>query len=214
MNAFAKYSNTLAFSAGNEVNHFAPLNKEQWNAPCQKKFLRDMREYMESTCEYPRKIPIGLISADNDRDNLAMYYNCHSSRRKMDPFETADWYGLNTYVFCDGNATSFEEAEGLQLLASSFESYNYSVPTLLTEFGCLSDSFSTIDGYQGQRNFNQAKWMLDQTPMREQFSGGFAFEYSIEKANAGSESPYPFRKFGHQNYRKYQLPPISATMAI
>ena len=73
INAFAKYSNTLAFSAGNEVNHFAPINQAQWNAPCQKKFLRDMREYMDS-CNELRNVPIGLVSADTERDVLAMYY--------------------------------------------------------------------------------------------------------------------------------------------
>lgn len=73
INAFAKYSNTLAFSAGNEVNHFAPLDHAEWNAPCQKKFLRDMRAYLDS-CSDLRKVPIGLVSADTERKALAKYY--------------------------------------------------------------------------------------------------------------------------------------------
>lgn len=73
INAFAKYSNTLAFSAGNEVNHFAPIDHAEWNAPCQKKFLRDMRHYLHS-CAHLRKVPIGLVSADTQRDSLAKYY--------------------------------------------------------------------------------------------------------------------------------------------
>ena len=40
INEFAKYSNTLGVSAGNEVNHFVPDNNPEWNGPCQKKFLR------------------------------------------------------------------------------------------------------------------------------------------------------------------------------
>lgn len=196
---FSKYSNTLAFSAGNEVNHFTPLNQEEWNAPCQKKFIRDMRKFIDQ-CEGIRRIPVGLVSADNARDDMAHYYNCHSSKRKHDPLETAEWYGLNTYVFCDGNATEYEQAKGLKLLQKSFASYNYSIPSVLTEFGCLSDSFDTVDKVEGQRNFYQAQWMLDQESMRDTFAGGFAFEYSIEKANAGGESPYPFNKFGKQNY--------------
>ena len=73
INEFAKYSNTLAFSAGNEVNHFAPIEHAEWNAPCQKKFLRDMREYIDS-CPNLRNVPIGLVSADSERDMLAKYY--------------------------------------------------------------------------------------------------------------------------------------------
>ena len=73
INSFAKYSNTLAFSAGNEVNHFAPLEHAEWNAPCQKKFIRDMREYIDS-CDHLRNVPIGLVSADTERDSMAEYY--------------------------------------------------------------------------------------------------------------------------------------------
>lgn len=199
--AFSKYSNTLAFSAGNEVNHFAPPNQPQWNAPCQKKFLRDMRQYVAfcaATDDNFRKIPIGLVSADDSRQEVAKYYNCRSDPH--DVYETAEWYGLNTYVFCNGTATTFDEAEGFQALTSSFQDLNFSIPVLLTEFGCLSDSFPTNDGYEAQRSFLQAKWLLTEKSVRDQFAGGFVFEYSTEMENAKSESPFPFRQFGHQNY--------------
>jgi 1,3-beta-glucanosyltransferase GAS5 len=197
INAFAKYPNTLAFSAGNEVNHYAPNGMPEWNGPCQKKFLRDMREYIDS-CEHLRKVPIGLVSADNEREETAEYYNCQSD--PTDKYEAADWYGINSYVFCDGNATSYTEALGLKYLEESFHSINYSIPVVLTEFGCLSESFPDVDGYESQRNFLSAKWLLEEPSLREQFSGGVAFEYSIEMENAKTESPYPFHKFGHQNY--------------
>lgn len=74
INEFARYSNnTLGFSAGNEVNHFAPLDHAEWNAPCQKKFVRDMRAYIDS-CPHLRNVPIGLVSADTERKALAEYY--------------------------------------------------------------------------------------------------------------------------------------------
>jgi beta-glucosidase/6-phospho-beta-glucosidase/beta-galactosidase len=73
IHAFSKYANTLAFSAGNEVNHFAPADQPAWNAPCQKKFIRDMRAYIAS-CPALRKVPVGLVSADSERDKLAKYY--------------------------------------------------------------------------------------------------------------------------------------------
>jgi len=197
INAFAKYPNTLAFSAGNEVNHFAPPSMPQWNGVCQKKFLRDMREYIAS-CSSLRKVPVGLIIADTDRYLNVNYYNCQSDPN--DEYENAEWLGLNSYVMCDGTAKTYEDALGMRALQKSFEGYNYSIPVLMTEFGCLSDSFPEIDGYQGQRTFMQAKWMMNQQELRSLFAGAFAFEYSIEKANAGQESPYPFKCFGKQNY--------------
>ena len=205
--AFAKYPNTLAFSAGNEVNHFTPVGVgDEWNAPCQKKFLRDMRAYMGSCVAGSsslRSIPIGLVSADDERENLATYYNCQDDdddSANADPYERAEWYGLNTYVFCNGKAHNFSAAAGFQLLDKDFESYRYSIPVLLTEFGCLSESFPTVHGYEGQRTFDQAKWMLQDPKLRSHFAGGFAFEYSVEWANAHGDSAFPFTTFGHQNY--------------
>ena len=194
---FSKYSNTLAFSAGNEVNHFVPMGKKpQWNAPCLKKFVRDMRSYVKgcSSSMNMRQVPIGLIMADSDRDENTQYYNCQTGD---DDFEHAEWYGLNSYVYCNGTAHSFDEAAGFQTLIDSFESYHYSIPVLLTEFGCLSTSFPTIDGFEAQRTFNQAKW-LGLPQVQNQFAGGLVFEYSIESANA--HTPFPFKTFGQQNY--------------
>jgi hypothetical protein len=178
---FSKYTNTLAFSAGNEVNHFVPFGKSpEWNAPCLKKFVKDMRVYV-SKCDHIRHIPIGLIMADSDREVNTLYYNCQSD--EMDDMEHAEWYGINTYVYCNGSATELAHAEGFMDLSTAFESYNYSIPVLLTEYGCLSKSFPTIGGYQGQRNFNQAKW-LGNPSIQNDFAGGMTFEYSIEAANA------------------------------
>ncbi len=177
---FSKYTNTLAFSAGNEVNHYVPGSEYQWNAPCLKKFVKDMRAYVDR-CEHVRHVPIGLIMADSGRDENTLYYNCQGN--SDDNLEHAEWYGINTYVYCNGTADKFDEAVGFRDLSLSFESYNYSIPVLLTEFGCLSKTFPTIDGYQGQRNFNQAKW-LGLPSVQDDFAGGLAFEYSLESANA------------------------------
>jgi hypothetical protein len=194
---FSKYSNTLAFSAGNEVNHFVPLGKKpRWNAPCLKKFVRDMRAYTAhcGSSSSMRHVPVGLIMADSDRDENALYYNCQSGDDDLEP---AEWYGINTYVYCNANFTSFDESGGFKTLAESFESYHYSIPVLLTEFGCLSKSFPTVDGYQGQRSFHQAEW-LGLPNIQNDFAGGIAFEYSIESANARTQ--FPFKEFGQQNY--------------
>lgn len=66
--SFSKYPNVMAFSAGNEVSIYADDGNggpREINVPCQKKFLRDMREYVSGcTGSYakavlPRAIPIG-----------------------------------------------------------------------------------------------------------------------------------------------------------
>lgn len=202
MREFSKYSNTLAFSAGNEVNHFVPLGKgPEWNAPCLKKFVRDMRHYARK-CDGMRHVPIGLIEADTDRHDNTMYYNCQHDGD--DDLSHAEWYGINTYVYCDANNTSFENTTGFKTLSQDFGSYNYSIPVLMTEFGCLSESFPTIDGYEAQRSFNQAKW-LGLPELQENFAGGFTFEYSIESSLA--KTPFPFKEFGEQNYGVGYLSP-------
>lgn len=57
-----------------------------------------------------------------------------------------------------------------------------------------------MDGYEGQRTFQQARWLLENPELRDQFAGGFAFEYSIELQNAIAEVPYPFKQLGGQTY--------------
>ena len=191
---FSKYGNTLAFSTGNEVNHFAPIGSPEWNAPCQKKFIRDMREFISLCSHTMRKIPVGLVAADSDREANAIYYNCQDD--SQDHFQNAEWYGLNTYVMCDGETKTYQEALGLKKLQENFSLFNLSIPVLLTEFGCLSDTFPTIDGFPGQRNFNQAFWLTQEHSLRSVFAGGFAFEYSMEKGNGAD----PFSADGKQNY--------------
>ncbi|POM75175.1 Glycoside hydrolase, partial [Phytophthora palmivora] len=80
--AFAKYDNVLAFSAGNEVNNEVAADATI-NAPCQKKFIRDMRAFV-GNCPSIRKIPVGVVLADpdlskNNRELNAKYYNCRTA---------------------------------------------------------------------------------------------------------------------------------------
>lgn len=66
--SFSRYDNLMAFSAGNEVSIYADDGvggPREANVPCQKKFLRDMREYVQGCANgvenavLPRKVPIG-----------------------------------------------------------------------------------------------------------------------------------------------------------
>ncbi|KAG7394249.1 hypothetical protein PHYBOEH_005448 [Phytophthora boehmeriae] len=196
---FAQYDNVLAFSAGNEVNNIV---KDAWtNAPCQKKFIRDMRAFLGG-CSSFRDIPVGVVMADpdttnNNREVNSKYYNCRTDAE--DEYENAEWYGLNTYQYCNAKVTDLASSGGFEQLLTDFSSYELTIPVMLTEFGCVNPSFPTVDGYEAQRTWLQASWLFDST-FREVFAGGFAFEYSTENANAMDESPYPFTSYGAQNY--------------
>ena len=188
INAFSKYENVLGFSAGNEVGlSSAAYGGTLSNAPCQKKFIRDMRAYIGSCVagNRMRSIPVGLAVADEDRRVNLKYYNCDTSGGS-DEFEHAEWYGQNSYLHCDGSAASWDDAIGIKNIQKDFRSY--SIPVLMTEFGCLNPSFPTVDGYEGTRTWLQAKWL--QEGGTGSFSGGFAFEYSIEQRNALYDYPH------------------------
>ncbi|KAF1784648.1 Glycoside hydrolase superfamily [Phytophthora cactorum] len=158
-------------------------NPWTWNAPCQKKFIRDMRAFIQS-CPNLRKVPVGLVVADTDRDENAQYYNCRTD--ESDELENAQWYGINTYVHCD-DISDPTKATGFNLLRDSFKSYDYSIPVVLTEFGCVSPAFPTVDGYEAQRTFHDAAFM-NLPEYSDYFAGGVAFEYSTENANSMSTS--------------------------
>lgn len=193
---FSKYENVLAFSAGNEVS-LAPkeeLHSTQ-NAPCQKKFLKDMRSYVNRCSNSMRKIPIGIIKADIDRQDKAQYYNCRTDPN--DESENADFIGINTYQHCDGSVTSIEDLVGYAQLLDDYASFGLTVPVILTEFGCLNESFETEDDYEAQRNFLQVDALYSKQ-YREEFAGGFVFEYSTERIY--SDSPFPFTAYGQGNF--------------
>ncbi|KAF4316218.1 hypothetical protein BBO99_00006393 [Phytophthora kernoviae] len=198
--AFSKYDNVLGFSAGNEVNNEVPADASI-NAPCQKKFIRDLRAFIGG-CSSIRKIPVGVVAADpdvtkNNRAVNAKYYNCRTNA--SDVYENAEWYGLNTYVDCEVSATDASQATGFQNLLKDFTTLGMTIPVMLTEFGCLNQGYPTDSGYAAQRLWRHAGWLYS-SAFRDVFAGGFAFEYSTENANSKSTSSYPFKTYGAQNY--------------
>lgn len=189
---FAKYRNVLAFSAGNEVGFVSPLD-HSLNAPCLKKFVRDMRSFVAS-CNNLRKIPVGLVVGDIQREEKLSYFSCQGDE---DPYENAEWFGLNTYIHCDPRAFELDQALGLKTLRSQLE--GIPIPFVMTEFGCLNQAWPAESGFQSQRTFLEAEWMFDpEENFREVIAGAFAFEYSTEAANL--VAPYPYQLFDPGNY--------------
>jgi 1,3-beta-glucanosyltransferase GAS5 len=198
---FSRYDNVLAFSAGNEVNLEVGAGNPQVNGPCLKKFVRDMRAYIDG-CSMPRKIPVGVDIADIDREANALYYNCRSSD---DEFENVEYLGINVYQHCDGTATDSMQLPGFNQLLADFSSFSLTVPVVFTEFGCIHPTFPTIDNFDSQRTFLQVDTIFSD-PFRQEFVGGLVFEYSTELVY--STAPYPFDTFGAGNFGVGYYSPI------
>lgn len=200
---FSKYPNVLAFSAGNEVSLFATNKTIENNAPCQKQFIRDMRAY-KAKCGI-RDIPVGVVVADpssEERETNALYYNCRSNT--SDSLENAEFYGINSYLHCDGSATTVEDLNGYTQLLSDFSDYQMNIPVVISEFGCRSRSFPTIDGFQSQRTWLQIDAIYSPDYLQE-FAGGVIFEYSAEKkiadtSDMGNGGEYPYMEHTKLQY--------------
>ena len=92
IDAFANYTNVLAFFSGNEViNDDATTSA----APYVKAVTRDMRQYLGNR-DY-RQIPVGYSAADvnSNRLEMAEYMNCGTDD------ERSDFFAFNDYSWCD-----------------------------------------------------------------------------------------------------------------
>lgn len=214
INEFSKYPNTLVFSAGNEVTLYAQGFRSELNAPCQKKFLRDMRSYVQ-TCSadplsiLPRQVPIGMVNWDRERELQTLYFNCRTDPN--DAFETPEWYGLNAYLHCDPAATSIEQLGGWNTLRDNFRSYNIPVPVIVSEYGCREPGFPSLNGFEAQRTWLQVD-ALYSSSFVDEFAGGIAFEFSAEKQVVDSSTdqgePWPYNGFMKMNYGMGYYTPV------
>lgn len=160
IDAFAGYSNTLAFFSGNEVIN-APSTTQ--SAPYIKAVTRDMRQYIGERGY--RQIPVGYSAADVDQNQywMAQYMDCG------DEAERSDFYAINNYEWCD--PSSFDQS-GWDTLVDQYK--NYSIPLFLSEYGCI----------KGTRTFAETAGLY-QPDMTVAFSGGLVYQYSEEADNPG-----------------------------
>ncbi|TVY64258.1 1,3-beta-glucanosyltransferase gel1 [Lachnellula suecica] len=155
IDAFANYTNTLAFLSGNEVIN--EVNNTDC-APYVKAITRDMKQYIAARGY--RSIPVGYSAADVDANQFLMaeYMNCGTDDQR------SDFYAINDYSWCD--PSSYTTSGWSQLI----QNYTgYSIPLFMSEFGCITNT----------RTFQEVA-ALYSTEMTSVFSGGLVYEYSNE----------------------------------
>ncbi|KAG9776010.1 beta-glucanosyltransferase, partial [Aureobasidium melanogenum] len=160
IDAFANYTNTLAFFSGNEV-----INDPETSAaaPYVKAVTRDMRQYIRKRGY--REIPVGYSAADVSENRLEMahYMNCGSDD------ERSDFFAFNDYSWCD--PSSFVQS-GWNEKVKNFTGYG--LPIFLSEYGCN----------HATRDFEEVG-SLYSTDMSSVYSGGLVYEYVEEDSKYG-----------------------------
>lgn len=164
--AFKNYPNTLGFFGGNEN-----MNNVQTGGstpPYLRAITRDLKAYIAKHSN--RTIPVGYSAADV-RDILAdswAYLSCDINGSASD-MSRIDFFGLNSYSWCGGDATF--QSSGYDVLVQQFS--NTTIPIFFSEYGCnkvLPRVFDEVQALYGPQ-------------MTTVMSGGLVYEYAQEISN-------------------------------
>ncbi|KAF2733387.1 hypothetical protein EJ04DRAFT_439297 [Polyplosphaeria fusca] len=160
IDAFSDYNNLLLLFSGNEVIN---MKNNTVAATYIKAVTRDMKQYISNRAA--RKIPVGYSAADvaENIEQQALFFNCGTED------ERADFFAFNDYSWCD--PSSFTES-GWDKKVETYK--DYSIPLFLSEYGCITN----------RRDWNEVKSLYD-TNMTGVYSGGLAYEYTVEPNGFG-----------------------------
>ncbi|MCJ1470591.1 hypothetical protein MMC07_009237 [Pseudocyphellaria aurata] len=164
--AFHNFPNTLGFFSANEVLN--DISTGETAPPYVRAVTRDLKNYIAK--HSPRKLPVGYSAADV-REILAdswAYFGCTVGGSGSDSSKI-DFFGLNSYSWCGGDAT-FQTA-GYDILVSQFS--NTTIPVFFSEYGCNKIMPRVFDEVQA----------LYGPEMSSIMSGGLVYEYAQEPAN-------------------------------
>ncbi|KAK2626391.1 hypothetical protein QTJ16_004653 [Diplocarpon rosae] len=155
IDAFANYTNTLAFLSGNEVINNATNTN---SAPYVKAVTRDIKQYIGKRGY--RAIPVGYSAADvaENQETMAKYMNCGTEEQR------GDFYAINDYSWCDPSSITIS---GWNAIVADYTGYG--VPLFMSEYGCITNT----------RTFTEVA-ALYSTNMTSVFSGGLVYEFSEE----------------------------------
>ncbi|KAI1179739.1 Glucanosyltransferase-domain-containing protein [Nemania sp. FL0916] len=159
MDAFHKYDNLLGLFVGNEI---IAINNQSNAAPFIKSAARDLKAYRDS--KGYRKIPVGYSATDiaELRPYLQDYLTCGGNAS-----ENIDFYGINSYQWCDPSTFMTSGYAGLLK-----EGKNFPVPIFFSETGCNKP---------GPRLFEDQASIFG-PDMNEDWSGAIIYEW-IEETN-------------------------------
>ncbi|KAI1656594.1 glycoside hydrolase family 72 protein [Daldinia decipiens] len=159
MDTFHDYDNLLGLFVGNEI---IAINNQSLAAPFIKASARDLKAYRDS--KGYRKIPIGYSATDiaELRPWLQDYLTCGGNSS-----ENIDFYGLNSYQWCDPTDYQTSGYANLQEQAK-----NFPVPIFFTETGCNKP---------GPRLFDDQAAIFG-PEMVNDWSGAIVYEW-IQEAN-------------------------------
>lgn len=159
MDAFHGYDNLLGLFIGNEIIAEAD---QSLTAPFIKAAARDMKAYRDA--KGYRSIPVGYSATDiaELRPMLQDYLTCGGNSS-----ENIDFYGLNSYQWCDPTTYSTSGYVSLQEQAE-----NFPVPIFFSETGCNTP---------GPRLFNDQAEIFGPNMVKD-WSGAIIYEW-IEETN-------------------------------
>jgi hypothetical protein len=162
MDKFHGYDNVLGFFVGNEN---IAKQEDSPAAPYLKAAARDMKAYRDS--KGYRSIPIGYSAADIKelRPMLQDYLTCGGNSS-----EIVDFFGLNSYSWCDPSTYTESTYDKLQEYA-----LNFPVPIFFSETGCI---------VPGPRVWADQDAIFSK-PMVEHWSGSIIYEWIQEQNNYG-----------------------------
>lgn len=162
IDTFHDYDNVLGFFVGNEN---IASKKQSIAAPYLKAAARDMKAYTKK--KGYRQIPVGYSAADIKelRPMLQDYLTCGG-----DSSEIIDFFGLNSYSWCDPSDFKLSTYDQLQEYAKKFP-----VPIFFTETGC---------NVPGPRLWADQDAIFSK-PMINDWSGSIVYEWIQEQNNYG-----------------------------
>ncbi|KAF2997237.1 hypothetical protein G7054_g13767 [Neopestalotiopsis clavispora] len=162
MDTFQGYDNLLGLFVGNEI---ITTNSQSLAAPFIKAAARDLKAYRSS--KGYREIPIGYSAADiaELRPMLQDYLTCGGNSS-----ENIDFFGLNSYEWCD---PATYETSGYANLEE--DAANFPVPIFFSETGC---------NVPGPRLFEDQAAIFG-SEMVNDWSGAIIYEWIQEANNYG-----------------------------
>lgn len=162
MDAFHDYDNLLGLFVGNEI---IAINNQSLAAPFIKSASRDLKAYRDE--QGYRKIPVGYSATDiaELRPWLQDYLTCGG-----DASQNIDFYGINSYQWCDPSTYMTSGYANLQQ-----EAKNFPVPIFFSETGC---------NVPGPRLFDDQAAIFG-PEMIQDWSGAIIYEWIEEQNHYG-----------------------------